>query len=313
MTTTLAVNFLFALSLLLFLPTLGAAQEGVPINLAAYRTVVSPASVEMEARILQYLIPMLAAEMYPPGSLSSDVGIQSVNMREDKTLVIDAETGRPRPQVVVGISVMGDIYRLVTDAFLSWRMGYEQRFIASASGEISLLPTTPLAQIASNLSLAPREKARQWLYVLQADQFRKNQPANVPLSEIKDDNRILSEIMEVPSIKARVQFSYCGEVVTVLENDTGQVRVIPYLTSISSGKWLDRFVKEVERQGFDKAEQTARGWYLERGDDNDTVVSPPEPLLPLMKQEKPVKVESEKKSTDNGKKYDLSRFSPTGE
>ncbi|KXK39383.1 MAG: hypothetical protein UZ16_OP3001000381 [Candidatus Hinthialibacteria bacterium OLB16] len=235
-----------------------AASNPATIDLEAFRTSVSPGTIDEDLQQMKDLIPELARRMFPPGEgrLAEPETIDFKEVRVPR-LAPDEKGGfRTSYHSVNRMVINGRKYLRAAESYLFWRRDYEKKWIASASptAQAGEIPQTPLQQIFSATTLDRRGKTHALLDLYS----RQLLPTPVPAPTPRPDFWPISDIFDIPEASGTVQFNLRGGKVVVLEKGSGEVWILPFDPALDPMKWLESFRFKARRHGIGKAAEMMR-------------------------------------------------------
>jgi len=255
------------------------AQTPWDLDLAVYRTPVSPTSEEEDLRILSKLIPEMARLVFPVADDGEGLDPQFIQFHEVTVPSWDEARGMVTTQAHQRLRITGDKFQQAAQIYLGWRREYELVWIASSTGTTGSIGPTPIQLIHRDPFLTRNEKSSLLIALYNRRQF---DPRVYPTPNPK--YWPISEVFDLGEIGANVQFNLRGGVATVLARDSRNVWLIPFNDQEDPEKWLVRFKQRAKRFGLEAAAEQAREWNLGRDglpNQDPTPVQAPRPLEPL--------------------------------
>lgn len=234
------------------------------LDLESYRTPVSPGSVEEDLLFLKDFIPVFTRAAIPRDPNPKTLEYEAVELEVERSPV--AGVGKTRKsfktdhKTGLKLQITGSDYKNAAEAFLMWRREFEAQWIASAT-QGAAAPKTPLQEIVENRRLSRKDKIDQVLSFY-ARQQMTYQPPPTP----HPDFWPVSEVIQLSSIHASVQFNPRGGKVVVLEQDTGKAYVLPFNPGDDPHAWMDRLVAMAKVHGLDQATERMRKETLKTGE-----------------------------------------------
>lgn len=220
-------------------------QQTREFNLADYRTEVSPGKFEEDLQITSHVIMILLTRPAMEGRISGSEGYIEVAI-DDR--IVTQPDGKQRILPTGRLVARGADFIQATQQYLTFRQSYEIKWIRSSTPENGQLPPTPLQQIVGLDKLSPFQKAQQlaqWYWV----QLNPPQPLPTP------DPRYwpVSDIIEIGDSGLEVQINLRGGRVTILNNHTGKVEILPFGRNTSPDDWLQQLNTWCQRYGPERA------------------------------------------------------------
>lgn len=247
----------FSILILLAVGFCNAAWGQVPrsIDLMAYRTQVSPGSPEQDLLLVQRIVPVLARTAYPVLSGRSSTSFQAIDIEMKKRPRL-RENMSSRSRIAVDFSytfvVTGEIYQMVTEQFLSWRKGYEEQWIASATGETSYLKT-PIQLVAEDPNLDYPQKVQRILGIMNRREYKY-----IPPPTPNPAYWPVSDVIPLREAGASLQFNPRGGKVVLLDDTTGETYILPFDPWDDPEDWLRDFERWVAGYGIKSSSEFAK-------------------------------------------------------